>query len=125
MHMTSLLSLVPPSCMVVSIRDFGNKFAFFSSNMHSQQDFQLTTVFPSNCTEIDILSGISPDNYDEVRERTVSPKLQVSRDSSMSSTKFLVVYHEKIECNNTLNKDVNMDKDSSVLLYKIIQEKAI
>ena len=52
--------------MVVSIRDFGNKFAFFSSNMHSQQDFQLPTVFLSNYTGMnDILLGTSPNNYNE------------------------------------------------------------
>ena len=68
---------------------------------------------------MDIFSGISPDNYDEMRGRTVSPKLQVFRNLSISSTKSLVVYYEKMEHNNTLNKDVNMDKDSPTLSYKM------
>ena len=107
--------------MVVPIRDLGNKFIFFSSNMHLQQDLQLPTVFPSNRTGMDILPGYSPDNYDEVRERRVSHKLQGSRDLSMSSTKSSVIYHERIEHNN---EDVNMGNNSHALSYKITQEKA-
>jgi len=57
----------------------------------------------------------------EVRGRRVSHKSQGSRDSSMSSTKSLVVYHERMECNN---KDVNMNIDSYTLLYETTQEKA-
>jgi len=55
---------------------------------------------------MDILSGSSPDNYDEMRGRIFLPKVQVSRDSSMSSTKSLVAYHEKIEHNNALNNNI-------------------
>ena len=114
-HVPPLLSLVPPSCMVVPIRDLGNKFIFFSLNIHLQQDLQLPTVFPSNHTGMDILPGYSPDNYDEVRERRVSHKSQGSRDLSMSSTKSLVIYYERMECNN---EDVNIDDDSHALSYK-------
>ena len=64
--------------MVAPVRDFGNKFIFFSLNTHSQQDFQLPTVFPSNHIGMDILAGYSPDNYDKMRGRTGSLKLQVS-----------------------------------------------
>ena len=97
------------------IRDLGNKFVFFSSNTHLQQDLQLPTVFPSNHTGMDILPGYSPDNYNEVRRRKVSYKSQGSRDLSMSSTKSSVVHHEKIEHNN---EDINMDNDSHALLYE-------
>ena len=48
-----LLSLVLPSCIVVPIRDLGDKSVFFSSNMHSLQNFQLPTVFLSNHTGMD------------------------------------------------------------------------
>ena len=68
-----------------------------------------------NCIGIDILPGYSPDNYNEVRGRRVSHKSQGSRDSSMSSTKSSVVYHERMECNN---EDINMDDDSHALLYE-------
>jgi len=110
--------------MVAPIRDFGNKFHSFSTNMHLQQVFKLPTVLP-NYTVMVILSGSFPDNYDEVRDRIFLPKVQVSRDSSMSSTKSSVAYHEKMECNNTLNNDIDMDDDSPVLSYETSQEKAI
>ena len=69
---------------------------------------------------MDILPGYSSNNYDEVRGRRVSYKSQGSRNSSISSTKSLVIYHEKIEHNN---EDVDMDDDSHALLYKMTQEK--
>ena len=71
-----LLSLVLPFCMVVPIRDLENKSVFFSSNMHSLQSFQLPTVFSSNHTGMDqFFVGPSPNNYNEVRGRTISPSI--------------------------------------------------
>ena len=93
--------------------------------MHSQQSFELPTMLSSNYTEMDIIAGYSPNKFNEMRGRTFSSKLQVSRDSSMSSTKSLVVYHEKMEYNNALNEDVDIDNNSSALLYKTSQKKAI
>ena len=108
--------------MVASIRDLGNKPFSFSFNMHSQQSFQLPTVFSMNCTEIDSLSsGPSPDNFDEVRGRTPTSKSQVSRDSSLSSTKSLVAYHERMESNNA----IDIDNVSPDLSYETTQEKNI
>ena len=78
-------------------------------------------MFLSNCTGMDILPRYSPDNYDEMRERRVSHKSQGSRDSSMSSTKSLVIYHKRMERNN---KDVDIDNDSHALSYETTQEKA-
>ena len=43
----------------------------------------------------------------------------------MSSTKFSVVYHEKMELNNAINKNIDIVDDSPILSYKISQEKAI
>jgi len=43
----------------------------------------------------------------------------------MSFTKSLVVYHGRIESNNTITENIDMDKDSSELSYKTTQEKAI
>ena len=43
--------------------------------MHSQQDFQLPTMFSTNCTGIDgLFLGPSPNNYDEVRGRSPTSK---------------------------------------------------
>jgi len=49
------------------------------------------------------------DNYNEVRDRTVFPNLQSSRASSMFSSKSLVAYHVRIENNNNLEDDINME----------------
>jgi len=75
-----------------------------------------------NCTEIDSLSSEpSLDNFDEVRGRTSTSKSQVSRDSSLFSTKSLVAYHERMESNNTMD----IDDVSPDLSYKTTQEKNI
>ena len=67
---------------------------------------------------MDILPRNIPDNYDKVRDKTSSPKPQSSRASSMSLTKYLVAYHERMEYNNSLNEDINMDNDSPWLSYE-------
>ena len=76
---------------------------------------------------MDILLGKIPDNYNEVRGRTVSPQPYSSRVSSMSSTKSLVNYYERMECNNNLNNDIKMNNDSEGpgLSYETVQEQAI
>ena len=111
--------------MVVPIRDFGNKFFLSSTNIHFQQTFNLPTVFSSTNTGMDILPRNIPDNYDEVRSRIFSPSLQSSRISSIFSTKSSVAYHKKIEYNNSLKKDVDIDNDSPWLSYETLQEQAI
>jgi len=58
------------------------------------------------------------DNYDEVRGRTASPNLQSSRAPSISSSKSLVAYHVRIENNNDLEDNVDMEPiDNFQLLY--------
>ena len=115
---------VPPSCMVAPVRDLGNKSVFSPSNTHSQQNFQLPTVFSSNYTGMDkFFAGPSPDNYDEVRGRTSSPNIQFSRNSLVSSTKSSVAYHERMERNNAMIEDVDMNDVSPELSYKMTQEK--
>jgi len=74
---------------------------------------------------IDILSGKIPDDYDKVWSRTISLLPQLSRASSISSTKSLVAYYERIEYNNSLNEDIKIDEDSPRLFYKTYQEQAI
>ena len=43
----------------------------------------------------------------------------------MSSTKSSIVYYERMEHNNAMNVDVDMNNNSPALSYKISQEKAI
>jgi len=108
--------------MVAPVRDLGNKFFLSSSTItHSQQPLNLPTVLPSMYIGMAILLGKIPDNYDEVRGRTISPQPHSSRAFSMSSTKSLVDYHERMEYNNMLNNDIDMNDNSegSGLSYKI------
>ena len=91
----SLLFLVLSSCMVALIRNFGNKFFFSSTNMYSQQTFDLPTIFSSTNTGMDILPRNIPDNYNKVKGKTSSSKPQSSRASSMSLTKSSVAYYKK------------------------------
>ena len=112
--------------MVAPIRDLENKSVFFSSNTHSLQSFQLPTVFLSNHTGMNqFFAGPSPDNYDEVRGRTISHSVYVSRDSSVSSTKFSVAYYKRMKHNNATIEDVDIDNVSPRLPCKTIQGKAI
>ena len=63
------------------------------------------------------------DNYDEVRGRTASPNLQSSRAFSISSSKSSVAYHVRIENNNDLEDNVDMEPiDNSQLLYVTLTE---
>jgi len=112
--------------MIAPVRDLGNKSVFFSLNMHSLQSFQLPTVFSSNHTEIDqFFVGPFPNNYNEMRDRTISSSVHVSRDLLVSSTKFSIAYHERMEHNNTIIEDIDMDNVSLRLPNKTTQEEAI
>jgi len=42
----------------------------------------------------------------------------------MFLTKSLVAYYKRMECNNGLNEDVDIDNDSPWLFYEISQEQA-
>ena len=43
----------------------------------------------------------------------------------MSSLKSSIAYHEKMELNNTMDIDVNINNNSPTLFYKTSQEKAL
>ena len=58
---------------------------------------------------MDIQSGLAPNNFDEVRGRTLSSNGSISSDVSMSSTKLSVVYHERMTTNNVNNDDNPVD----------------
>ena len=73
--------------------------------------------------EMDFPIGPIPDNYDEMRGRNLSTNRSISRDTSMSSTKLSVVYHEKIVSNNLKDDDEPMDSVPA-LSYETKQERA-
>jgi len=104
--------------MVVPVRDLGNKFTSTTSNMILTQIFELPTVSHSNNIRMDIFAGSSPDNYDEVRGRSLSTKGNISKNSSMSSTKSSITYYKKMEHNNAMVVDDEIDDISPALSYK-------
>ena len=73
--------------------------------------------------EIDIQSGLAPNNFNKVRSRTLSSNGNISRDVLISSTKSSVVYYERMTTNNVNNDDDPVDA-SPELSYKTEQEKA-
>ena len=80
--------------------------------------FKLPTMsFPSN-TEMDFLSGPVPDNYNEVRGRSLSTKGNISRDSSMFFMKSSIAYHKRIDHNNTIVIDNDMNDITPALFYE-------
>ena len=117
-----LLFLLLPSCMVAPIGNIVNKFNFpltFSSTITSNsQQVSLPTVFPTNSTEMDKSLGISLSNNVEVRERTLSIQINLSKDTSMSSTCSSTIYHERM-ANNSMDVDSDPPTNSPTLSYEI------
>ena len=111
--------------MVASIGELVN-ITFFnsSSNKIPPQNTILPTVDQVNNTGMDFLEGRAPDNYDEVRDRTLSNKSNISRDTSMSSMTSSEPYHERMAQNNDMDID-DINNTSPELSYKTSQEKAI
>ena len=71
---------------------------------------------------MDFSTGPIPDNYDEMKGRTLSTNKSIFRDTSMSSTKSSVIYHERITLNNSKDDDNPIDA-SPELSYETEQEK--
>ena len=114
--------LLPLSCIVVPIGNLANKqfssFLNFSSfTTSNSQTFTLPTVFPSNNMGMDLLSGPVPDNYNKVRGRNLSTNRSIFRNSSMSSTIFSAVYHERM-VNNDMDIDKGPVESTSALSYE-------
>jgi len=105
--------------MVASVREIRNIFTSSSTNTNPTRNYCLPTVYQDNNTGMDILKGKFPDNYNEVRGRSVSCNTSISRDTSISSMKSSVAYHERMEQNNSMDVDKPPNKDSSLKLsYK-------
>ena len=93
--------------------------------MHSQQAFNLPTVSLPTNTGIDILLGNISDNYDKMRDRIFSLKTQIFRALSLFLTKSSIIYHERIELNNTMNVNINIENNFPRLSYETSQKKTI
>jgi len=73
--------------------------------MLATHNFKLPTVYHVNDIEMDVLQGLSPENLNKVRDRSLSFNLSLSRKSSISSTKSSILYHERMEQNNSMDVD--------------------
>ena len=104
--------------MVAPVRDLGNKFSSTTSNTSPTLTFELPTVSFTSNTGMDFLSGPSPDNYDEVRGRPLSTNENISRNLSISFMRSFVAYHKRMDRNNTMVIDDDMNNNSPTLFYE-------
>jgi len=120
-----LLSLIPPSYMVVSNRELANKSLFnFPTHVIPSQNTNLPTVELFNNTGMDFFKGQTPDNYDKVRGKKLTQSPNSSRDASMGFSRSPTPYHERMVRNNDMDIN-NNNKPSPELSYKTLQEKEI
>ena len=91
-----LLSFLPPSCMVVPIRELVN--TLFSTSTTTIQSLQMACLPSTMDMNIDI---------DIIRERSASSSRINSRESLIDSKASSMAYHERMEViNNLLNDNV-------------------
>jgi len=103
----SLLSLLPPSCIVVPVREVVNKHFLFSSTITSNPTM---AQIPSNI-DIDV-------NIDIIRGRSSLTSRISLRSSSTALNTSSIPYHQYMELNNDLS-DIESQEliDSSQLSY--------
>ena len=126
---TSLLFLLPPSCMVAPSGNIANKFIFpsnLSTTITSRiSQAPLPTVNESYNMGMDKSTGTNPVNNFEPRGRTSSIERNLSRDTSMSSTCSSVAYHERVTMNNGMDVDTDPPSDFPALSYEEEQGKEL
>ena len=112
--MLSLLSLLPPSCMVVPIRELVNKQ--FSHSSANTFHFTIAQFFSS--IEMDINSNII------LRRRSNLSSKANSRSSLIFSNTSFIPYHEYMELENNKSEDnIREPINSSQLFYKDNMDK--
>ena len=126
---TTLLFLLPPSCMVAPIGNTVNKFISPSTlsttiMSHNLQTF-IPTVNESSNTGMNKSTGTNPVNNSNSRGRTFGIERNLSRDTSMSSTCSSVPYHKGVTMNNGIDIDSNPPTDFPALSYEEEQEKEL
>ena len=111
-YLQSLLSLLPPSCMVVPIRDLGN-IAFDTHTSHSPMtEIALNEdCYMANSVYNRMFKQIGNLNVDKVRDHSLDASAYRPRSPSMSSTEDKKKYHVQVK--KVSNR---MDKDEPVIL---------
>jgi len=105
-----LLSLIPPSYIVVPNRNLRN-IQFFTSAIPS-------TILQMACLPVESVIDINVNkyvnNYDDVREKSPSPNSINSRSASVFSKAFTISYYKRIEIQNDfLNEEFRESINSS------------
>jgi len=94
--------------------------------MLATHNFNLPTVYHVNNTGMNALQGLSPENLNEVRDRSLSFNPSLSRESLISFTKSSISYHERMEQNNGMDVDEidqSNNNSSPGLFYENTQKK--
>ena len=118
--------LLPSSCIVAPIGNIANKFlsfTFSSSTTSKSQALALPTVSFLNCTGIDISTEQVPANNCEVRGRTSTTALNLSRESSMASSSWATPYCDRMD--NKMDCESTSKNMTPELSYETEQEKTL
>ena len=101
-----LLSLVPPSYIVVLMRELVNK------------QLSIISISSKLSNMAHLPSNADMEVKNNIRERFISSNKMTSRSISVSSAALLCAYHLRMECNNDLSVEMEVDPiNSSQLSY--------
>ena len=112
--------------MVVPIGNLANKFFFSSTNNKSSNtalNIKSSKPTISSTKDIGIVIPMEqvPSNESKVRERKSVSPINLSRESSLASSRWSTSYHDRMNINN----DLSGMEPTPELSYKTEQEKAI
>ena len=85
----------------------------------------LSSVNTFSNTEIGHSTGTNPVIINDVRGKSPQIHKNQSRDSSISSTVSSIIYHERMELNNSMDIDSNPPVETPALSYEEERDKAI
>ena len=93
------LSLLPPSCIVASIRELANTFYFTISKLQNNflEPYLRMTLLSNISMNINDFIGKNANNYNNVRDCTMNFNKMSSRTISIFLSEVLVDYATKIE----------------------------
>ena len=120
--MTSFLSLIPPSYIVAPLRDIGNKLLLISTTTNSYSNMTL----PSNMRmDIDDFVSRNVDNYDDMRDCTITSDKTTFKTVSMFLSKILVNYTTRMEWLNNISDEDNIRDPSDSLQLSYAKTKKV
>ena len=123
---SSLLFLLPPSCMVAPIGKSANKLPFsFSSFSNSTTDSNNKNLLPAMPSEssigMDNQSGCVLTNNFEVRGCNPSPSIHLSREPSMVSSGRSTPYHDRMDMDLDVVATTHHSRTNDLTTSKALQ----